>query len=97
MTFGRLTAKEIVRHDPKKGAIWRCECSCGGEKEAPAAYLLNKKTQSCGCITRETREQSIVKGQRFGLLEAIRFDHADEKKKHTGCFSASAAIRRSYP
>lgn len=59
MNFGRLTAKEIVRYDPKKGAIWRCECSCGGEKEVPAAYLLNKKTQSCGCLYNETRQDCV--------------------------------------
>ena len=33
MQFGRLTAKEIVRMDKSKGAIWRCEC--GNEKVLP--------------------------------------------------------------
>lgn len=95
--FGRLTAKEIVRYDPKKGAIWRCECSCGGEKEVPAAYLLNKKTQSCGCLTKEIREQSMVKGQRFGLLEAIRFDHTDEKKRTYWLFKCECGNQKVLP
>ncbi len=81
MNFGRLTAKEIVRHDPKKGAIWRCECECGGEKEVPAAYLLNKKTQSCGCLAEkhitELNRQDIT-NERFDRLVAIRpTDHRD--------------------
>lgn len=97
MKFGRLTAKEIVRYDPKKGAIWRCECSCGGEKEVPAAYLLNKKTQSCGCITKEIREQSMIKGQRFGLLEAIRFDHTDEKKRTYWLFQCECGNQKVLP
>lgn len=43
--FRRLTAKEVVQTVPGKGNIWRCECECGGEKEVPAAYLLNGHTQ----------------------------------------------------
>ena len=75
--FGRLTAKEIVGKD-KKGYLWRCECECGGEKIVPAAYLLNQHTRSCGCIVREIRENSIKKGDRWGLLEAVEFvEYAD--------------------
>lgn len=70
--FGRLTAKEIVGKD-KKGYLWRCECECGGEKIVPAAYLLNQHTRSCGCIVREKKENSIKKGDRWGLLEAVEF------------------------
>ena len=70
--FGRLTAKEIVGKD-KKGYLWRCECECGGEKIVPAAYLLNQHTRSCGCIVREIKENSIKKGDRWGLLEAVEF------------------------
>ena len=79
--FGRLTAKEIVRMDKSKGAIWRCECICGGEKEVPANYLLNGKTKSCGCLTREIKNRSDISKQQFGLLTAVRFDHMDEKYK----------------
>ena len=97
MTFGRLTAKEIVCVDKRKGVIWRCECSCGGEKEVPAAYLLNKKTQSGGCITKEIQEQSMIKGQRFGLLEAIRFDHTDEKKRTYWLFQCECGNQKVLP
>ena len=72
MTFGRLTAKEIVRTVPGKGNIWRCECECGGEKEVPAAYLRNGHTRSCGCLNKEREERLDITGQRWGHLTALR-------------------------
>ena len=97
MTFGRLTAKEIVRMEPKKGAIWHCECSYGGEKEVPASYLLRRKTQSCGCINKELREQSIIEGQRFGLLTVVRFDHLDERRKPHWLFQCDCGKQKVLP
>lgn len=70
--FGRLTAKEVVRTVPGKGSIWRCECECGGEKEVPAAYLLNGHTRSCGCINAERKAKLDITGQRWGRLVAVR-------------------------
>ena len=70
--FGRLTAKEVVRTVPGKGSIWRCECECGGEKEVPAAYLLNGHTRSCGCINAERQARLDITGQRWGRLVAVR-------------------------
>ena len=72
MKFGLLTAKEIVGKSPK-GNLWRCECECGGEKIVPAAYLLKEKTRSCGCLVKNIRENSIKKGDRWGMLEAVEF------------------------
>ena len=53
MIFGRLTAQKVVRVEPGRGAVWYCTCTCGGEKEVFASRLTGKKTQSCGCITKE--------------------------------------------
>lgn len=97
MTFGRLTAKEIIRVDKRKGAIWRCECSCGGEKEVPASRLINKKTQSCGCLVREAKERGNITGQRFGKLVAIRFDHVDEKYKPHWLFQCDCGNQKVLP
>ena len=79
--FGLLTAKEFLRMEKGKGAIWRCECSCGGEKEVPAQYLRNGHTRSCGCLVKEIRARGNIKDQRFGLLVAEEFKYFDEKKK----------------
>ena len=78
--FGKLTAKEIVGKD-KRGYLWRCECECGGEKVVPASYLRNGHTQSCGCIIKNIKENSIKKGDRWGRLEADRFVRYDTPER----------------
>lgn len=53
MVFGRL---RVVRRASSKGAhstYWECECSCGNTAVTRTAHLLNEKTRSCGCLTRE--------------------------------------------
>lgn len=82
--FGRLTALEPVRSDPRQGVIWHCRCDCGGEKEVPTAYLMRGQTQSCGCLTREHNRRQDITGQRFGRLTAIEFCHYNEK--HQDCW-----------
>jgi len=47
----------------------------------PSSRLINKKTQSCGCLVREAKERSDIAGQRFGKLVAVSLDHVDEKYK----------------
>ena len=71
-TFGLLTAKEIVGKS-KRGTLWRCECSCGGEKIVPAPYLTNQHTRSCGCLVKNIRDNAIKKGDRWDRLEAVEF------------------------
>ncbi len=72
-TFGRLTARELVRSDPKKGNIWRCDCECGGTKEVPATYLRSGHTKSCGCMNEEKKSKLDITGQRWGRLVAVKF------------------------
>lgn len=82
MQFGRLTAKEIVGKGTRsQGDLWRCECTCGGEKIVPARYLLRRHTRSCGCINREIKENSIKKGDRWGRLEAVEFVRYDTPER----------------
>ena len=78
--FGKLTAKEIVGKD-KRGYLWRCECECGGKKVVPASYLRNGHTQSCGCIIKNIKENSIKKGDRWGMLEADKFVRYDTPER----------------
>ncbi|MBE6673414.1 MAG: AP2 domain-containing protein [Ruminococcaceae bacterium] len=79
VTFGRLTAKEIVGKD-KRGYLWRCDCTCGGEKVVPASYLRNGHTTSCGCINREKKDALDITGKRWGRLVAIKHVGYEEKK-----------------
>lgn len=95
--FGRLTAKELLRAEQGVGAIWRCECSCGGEKEVPATRLLNGKTKSCGCMVKESRERSNIVGQRFGMLVALAYHHTDEKHRPHWSFQCDCGKNKVLP
>lgn len=57
-TFGRLTPIERVEKpaglsDNRRGAWWRCRCSCGGEKIASAYNIKRGNVASCGCLARD--------------------------------------------
>lgn len=60
MVFGRLTVIERApNHITPKGCqitMWRCKCSCplGEECIVSSGNLLNKNTQSCGCLHKES-------------------------------------------
>src|SRR5574343_1342997 len=47
--FGRLT---VVAYDrgSRQGAMWQCQCDCGGKKSVPAYRLIDGITKSCGCM-----------------------------------------------
>lgn len=48
--FGLLTARQFVRRNDKREAIWRCECDCGKIVDVRMANLRNENTSSCGCL-----------------------------------------------
>lgn len=50
--FGKLVAikrTKIKNHN----AYWLCECDCGNYKEVKIKCLLQKSTQSCGCLKKK--------------------------------------------
>lgn len=69
--FGRLIA---ISRAPNQGryVCWNCKCDCGNEKIIRAASLTSGKTQSCGCLYKETRPIcEDLTGQKFGKLTVI--------------------------
>lgn len=52
MRFGRLTAVEPL-YRRRNITIWKCLCDCGNEKTVQSNNLLNRHTQSCGCLQKE--------------------------------------------
>lgn len=49
---GRLVAVAISGRAKDRQLIYKCECDCGGTHNVKARYLREKRTKSCGCITR---------------------------------------------
>ena len=60
--FGKLTAKYYVKSG-KQGAIWHCECNCGGSIDTYVSYLTKGDVSSCGCLERENRQKQNKKLQ----------------------------------
>ena len=46
--FGKLVVKYYVKSG-KYGAIWHCECDCGGTIDTYVSYLTSGGVSSCGC------------------------------------------------
>jgi hypothetical protein len=59
--FGKLQV--LNRHLPteKKGWYWDCLCECGTRIAKDGYRLLSGKTKSCGCISRDRKNQKYQK------------------------------------
>lgn len=69
--FGRLT---VVSRAPNQGryVCWNCICDCGNNFTTRAASLISGRTQSCGCLYKESRPKpKDLIGQRFGKLVVL--------------------------
>jgi hypothetical protein len=89
--FGRLTAKYQTGTGPE-GAIWHCECECGGAVDVPYSRLVHatSPTESCGCLQRETAAEHMravgskpnrfidLTGQTIGKFKVLRFLRFEE-------------------
>src|SRR5258708_15600193 len=75
MVSGRLTVLSRAAHSAKGEAYWLCRCSCpdATEKAIRSDAILNKRTRSCGCLSREARHQR--KG-----ANSPRFKHGHAEK-----------------
>jgi len=62
--FGRLTALKEVDRDRHDQRMWLCRCDCDVEKVVGQNQLRSGKTQSCGCLQKDT-------------MRAIRTTHGD--------------------
>lgn len=70
--FGRLTALYPTGARGKGGSlIWRCQCDCGGEVDAPLHQLTAGYRKSCGCLSRPSRKDFV--GKRFGRLVVQKY------------------------
>ena len=64
--FGKLIALYPTEKRQGRSIIWHCKCDCGNEKDVSSTCLLQKQTQSCGCLT-----WNNLTNQRFGKLIAL--------------------------
>jgi hypothetical protein len=61
--FGRLIAIELNGKDNFNRNKWLCLCDCGNYKTINSRHLINNKTLSCGCYSKEI---SSANGKKSG-------------------------------
>lgn len=52
--FGRLVVLAFAGWDKWQCRTWECRCDCGAIAIVKTSYLRSGKTQSCGCLHKET-------------------------------------------
>lgn len=57
--FGRLTVFGFVGTRKEK-SFWLCHCTCGRHHVTVAGSLSSGRTQSCGCLADEVRQQATL-------------------------------------
>lgn len=64
--FGRLTVLGRAQNLRSRHRKLLCKCDCGNETVVFAFSLLQRSTQSCGCLGKEQRWKAII-GNQFRL------------------------------
>lgn len=59
--FGRLIVIRFAGQDRRGLLLWLCRCSCGNTKTIRGSDLKSGKTQSCGCLKKESIGKRSVK------------------------------------
>ena len=91
--FNRLEVIEINVEPPKEkkyakklGKWCRCRCKCKNIIVVPEASLLNKSTQSCGCLRAEIAKEQLKMNRKNGIkvgAKGYKLTHNDETKSLT--------------
>lgn len=80
--FGKLVVLEIKKEGGFRSWRCKCKCECGGIKETTTFYLLQGRTQSCGCLQKErtsnARKKEIKTGTRFGRLIVLKEERLEK-------------------
>ena len=58
---GSIIIHNIIRTEPRKGKIWKCECDCGNVFEAATSSISNAKITQCPECGRKTNKEKSVK------------------------------------
>ncbi len=76
----RFTRLTVIKEAKTKNqqSYWLCKCDCGNYCEVKGAYLINKNTQSCGCLQKEVAKRSIINLQKT-KGHYIYSEHSDKE------------------
>jgi hypothetical protein len=86
--FGRLLVLSRKENSKNNKITWECLCDCGKKKTILGASLLNERTVSCGCYSKEaTRNSNLIdiSNIKFGRLLAQKFVEIRKNKAYWEC------------
>lgn len=63
---GHLTIIEATPQRKNGCTVWRCQCDCGGEIDAPLHQVTAGYRKSCGCLSHPPLKDYL--GKRFSML-----------------------------
>ncbi len=77
MRFGKLTAIEQSGANADYRKMWQCLCDCGREKRIQERYLLEGRSQSCGCARSQATKMSRTthgktKSREYGIWRGAK-------------------------
>lgn len=76
-TFGKLTVVNSVGKNKYKAVLWRCKCSCGGEKITITNALKDGRVKTCGCSGVDNTFKDLT-GKRFGRWTVLLYFRRDK-------------------
>lgn len=83
--YGRLLVlKKSERKAILNRTIYICLCDCGTICETQRANLVNRTTNSCGCLNQEKRRDRLYKHGKSNDLEGRMFYSAKSRAKERG-------------
>lgn len=63
MRFGKLTVTCRSEKTSSAGALWVCNCDCGGSTITTSLKLRSGHTSSCGCMRKAASQSLVTHGQ----------------------------------
>ena len=81
LVSGKLKAIKCVGTDNSGAKLWMCECECGNTVVTRGSNIINKTSQSCGCIVKEKIHDALEKANQvnqkyydIGTNSSIEYD-----------------------
>ncbi|MDR1641590.1 MAG: hypothetical protein LBC41_10510 [Clostridiales bacterium] len=65
MKYGILTAIRPTEQMVDRSVVWEWECDCGNHIFSALKFVRNGTHKSCGCVTKENKERSILHAKSF--------------------------------
>lgn len=89
--FGRLTVLEFA-HESKKGALWKCQCSCGNIVKFTTYQLNCGIVKSCGCLHTDVASEQLKENRKSSYVDGTSLAAIKSKAVHRNNTSGARGV-----